>query len=117
MPFCGSNCLVGLSLFAVLFFVANLPAQITAQPNKGPVPPTPKGPVAPTAKGPVAPTAKGPVAPGVKTPVATKGPVAPAAPKTPAAPPPTKQGPKLPEPDDVSLDTRDGFAVKATYYA
>jgi dienelactone hydrolase len=35
--------------------------------------------------------------------------------KTPAAPPNAK-GPKLPEPKDETLETRDGFKIKATYY-
>jgi pimeloyl-ACP methyl ester carboxylesterase len=32
------------------------------------------------------------------------------------APPPAKKGPKLPEPEDLSLETKDGVALKATYY-
>jgi pimeloyl-ACP methyl ester carboxylesterase len=30
--------------------------------------------------------------------------------------PQAKRGPKLPEPEDVSLETRDGMTIKATYY-
>jgi len=36
-------------------------------------------------------------------------------PKAPVAPPP-KKGPKLPEPEDVSLETKDGVSIKATFY-
>jgi pimeloyl-ACP methyl ester carboxylesterase len=37
---------------------------------------------------------------------------------TPAAPPPAQKGkgPKLPEPEDVALETNDGINIKATYY-
>jgi len=54
-------------------------------------------------RGQVPPAKKPPTAPGPMPPV-TK------------APPTAKKGPKLPEPEDVSLETKDGVALKATYY-
>ena len=94
--------------FSVLLFaiVAGLTAYSWAQapPKKAPVPPQKT----------VAPPGKTPVAPGPKTPVAPGGKAPTAQPKAPA--PPTKKGPKLPEPEEVSLDTKDSLSIKATYY-
>jgi dienelactone hydrolase len=97
MYFCGR--LSGLILSLLVWGLVAGPA--TAQ-----VPPTAK-------KVPVPPTGKGPVPPQ-KTPVAPKAPVAPNT-KAPVAPSTTK-GPKVPEPEDVSLETKDGLTIKATYY-
>jgi alpha-beta hydrolase superfamily lysophospholipase len=77
---------------------------------------------APPAKKPFAPPKTG--APPVRTPVPPQKTPAPPA-KTPAppskatAPPAGKAktaGPKVPEPEDVSLSTKDGLSIKATYY-
>jgi len=84
--------------------VTTLNAQAPAPPKKGPVPPTAKAPVAPGAKTPTAP--KAPVAPSAINPSAPKA----------TAPPQTKKGPKLPEPEDVTLEARYGISIKATYY-
>jgi pimeloyl-ACP methyl ester carboxylesterase len=77
-------------------------------------PPGKKAPFAPPKTG--APPVRTPVPPQ-KTPVPpSKTPVAP--PKT-TAPPTSKPktaGPKVPEPEDVSLSTKDGLNIKATYY-
>src|SRR6185369_3712246 len=87
-----------LAFLIVAFVVANLNAQV-APPKKGPVPPgkatapQPKMPVAPVAPG----TAKGPSAT--------------------AAPTARPKGPKVVEPEDISLDTKDNVTVKATFYA
>jgi len=61
----------------------------------------------PPGKAPVGPTTKLPVAPGS---------VAPNAPKTVAPNAPNSKAPKLPEPEDVTVETKDGMAIKATYY-
>lgn len=45
-----------------------------------------------------------------------KKPPAKPAPNVPVNPAPAKKGPKLPEPEDVALETKDGVALKATYY-
>lgn len=47
-----------------------------------------------------------------------KKPLQPPVPMPPVAkkPGPASKGPKLPEPEDVSLETKDGVALKATYY-
>jgi pimeloyl-ACP methyl ester carboxylesterase len=71
-----------------------------------------KAPVAPQKT--VVPPGKTPVAPGAKTPVAPGGKATTALPKAPA--PPSKKGPKLPEPEEVSVDTKDNLSIKATYY-
>src|SRR4051812_14812892 len=99
MRFPGSCCRIGLALLLVTFVVANLNAQV-APPKKGPVPPSSKTPTPPQ-KMPVAPVA----------PATAKGPASPAAPTA------KPKGPKVPEPEDISLETKDGFAVKATFYA
>jgi len=74
-------------------------AQFVPGGKKAPVPPTGKGPVPPQ-RAPVAPS-KTTVPPTGKAPVAPSG----------------VKGPKLPEPEDVSLETKDGLSIKATYYA
>src|SRR5207249_5523598 len=72
-------------------------AQVQPPTKKGPFPPQ-KAPVPPQ-KTPVPPQ-KGPAPPMSKTPT----------------PPAAAKGAKLPEPEDVSLETKDGFTLKATYY-
>ena len=90
---------VGLILPLLLSgLVANLAtAQVPPAGKKVPVPPTGKAPVPPQ-KTPVAP--KGPVGPTTKAPVN----------------PSTVRGPKVPEPEDVTLETKDDLSIKATYY-
>lgn len=91
--------LVGLILPLLVWgLVAGLAtAQVPPAGKKVPVPPTGKAPVQPQ-KTPVAP--KGPVAPTTKVPVT----------------PSTVRGPKVPEPEDVTLETKDDLSIKATYY-
>jgi pimeloyl-ACP methyl ester carboxylesterase len=61
------------------------------------------------------PTKKGPPFPIPKVGVPPqKGPMPPT--KAPAPPPPKKTGPKLPDPEEISLDTKDGMTLKATFY-
>ena len=86
---------VGLSVLVLVFAASDwLAAQ--APPTKAPPPPGAKGAPPPAAKGAPPPTAKG-------------------APPAAAKAPPGK-GPKIPEPEDVSLETKDGVTLKATYY-
>ncbi len=86
-----------------------------ALPVFGQAPPAKKAPFAPPKTG--APPVRTPVPPQ-KTPVPpTKTPVPPS--KTTTAPPTAKAktgGAKVPEPEDVSLSTKDGLNIKATYY-
>jgi dienelactone hydrolase len=88
--------------------VAFLVAVVAANVAMAQVPPGKKMPVPPAGKAPVPPTGKAPVPP-------QKGPVAPAG-KSPAAPSGNTKGPKLPETEDVSLETKDGLTIRATYY-
>lgn len=69
-------------------------------PGRKVVPPTPK--VAPPTK-PGQPVAPKSVAPKSVAP-------------TPKPPPGKAKGPKLPEPEDVTLETKDGMSIKATFY-
>jgi pimeloyl-ACP methyl ester carboxylesterase len=53
-----------------------------------------------------------------KAPFNPKAPFQPkAAAPPPKAPTPPPRGPKLPEPEELSLETKDGMTIKATYYA
>lgn len=81
-------------------------------PVSGQVPKAPVGPKVPVAPGAVVPGKAGP-----RVPVAP-GTVAPNAPKTPV--PPAAAGnknSKLPEPEDIAVETKDNFSIKTTYYA
>jgi len=93
----------GLSPLLIAVLVAGIAANVASaqvQPGK-------KMPVPPSGKAPAPPTGKAPVPPQKAT-------SAPAG-KSPAAPGNTK-GSKLPEPEDVSLETKDGLTIRATYY-
>jgi dienelactone hydrolase len=103
MRLLGSICPVSLAFCVALILVANSNAQAPAQPKKGPFPPSTKAPAPPGTKAPSAP--KAPVPPSSVNPNASKT----------TAPPP--KGSKVPEPEDVGLDTKDGLSIKATYYA
>jgi len=96
MQVCGRLSGLVLSLL-VWSFIAGL---VSAQ-----APPARKTPVPPTGKAPVPPQ-KAPVPPQKTVAPSSKSPVGPSAAK----------GPKVPEPEEISLETKDGLSIKATYY-
>ncbi len=98
---CGRGRMQGVGLIVLIWCLSAsiVAAQVPPGAKKVPVPPTGKAPVPPQ-----------------RTPVPPPKTTAPPTAKTPVAPSAGK-GSKLPEPEDVALETKDGFSIKATYYA
>jgi len=93
----------GLSPVLIAMVVAGIAANVaSAQVQPGKKMPVPPG------KAPVPPTGRAPIPPQ-KTTAAPAG-------KSPAGPSSNTKGPKVSEPEDVSLETKDGLTIRATYY-